>query len=82
MFSNWNGNIWTTAASSFKMKYCKIMRNDILLRNFIPCKSTTTVTNVDGDTVPADTKGLYDLVEGEFYTNKSGGKDFTAGPEV
>ena len=50
--------------------------------DFAPCYSTTTVTNVDNVQVQANTKGLYDLVEGKFYTNKGTGDDFIAGPEV
>ena len=58
--------------------------DDILLKDFIPCYSTTTVTNVDGEICEKGTAGLYDLVEGKFYTNK-GDKtkgDFICGPEV
>jgi len=47
----------------------------------IPCKSTTTVINANGGSVPANTKGLYDTVEGKFYTNQGTG-EFIAGPEV
>ena len=68
--------------SKFKMNYCKISNNDSLIRYFIPCYSTTNVTNVDGKSVTANTKGLYDLVEGTFYTNKGSGIDFTPGSEV
>ena len=83
LFTNWNGNNWTTAASSFKMQYCKIIKDGVLIRNLIPCKSTTTVANAYGIDVPANTKGLYDLVGGKFYTNQNtSGNDFTAGPDV
>lgn len=71
--------------ASFKMYYCKIKNDDALIRNFIPCKSTTTTTNANGIEVPENTKGLYDLVEGKFYTNSNtieGAVDFTSGPEV
>jgi len=71
--------------SKFKMNYCKISNNDSLIRYFIPCYSTTNVTNVDGKSVTANTKGLYDLVEGKFYTNANtavDAVDFIAGPEV
>ena len=49
--------------------------------NFIPCYSTTTVTDVDGTERPAGTVGLYDTVEGKFYTNQGTG-EFIAGPDV
>ncbi len=50
--------------------------------HFIPCYSTTTVTDANGTQKPANTKGLYDTVDGKFYTNQGGGADFTAGPNV
>lgn len=69
--------------STMRLYWCKLLDNGNINRNFIPCKSTTNVLNAEGNPVPADTKGLYDLVEGKFYTNKNtDGDDFTAGPEV
>jgi len=71
--------------SKFKMNYCKISNDDSLIHYFIPCYSITAITNADGNPVPADTKGLYDLVEGKFYTNANtavDAVDFIAGPEV
>lgn len=54
-----------------------------VIRDFIPCKSTMVVTNAYGDTVTANTKGFYDLVEGKFYTNKdNSGDDFTTESDV
>lgn len=65
------------------MYYCKIKNDDVLIRNFIPCKATTTTTNANDIEVPENTKGLYDLVEGKFYTNQNTiGDDFIAGPDV
>ena len=67
-----------------RINYSKIWDNENIIRNFIPCYSTTTVTNVDGEMCEKGTAGLYDLVEGKFYTNK-GDKtkgDFVCGPEV
>lgn len=71
----------TDHASSFKMDYCKIIRDNILIRYYVPCYSTTTVTNADNEQVPENTKGLYDLIEGKFYTNQGTG-DFIAGPDI
>ena len=65
----------------YKLFYCKIFYANNYLRNYVPCYSTTTVTNVDGVQVPANTKGLYDLVEGKFYTNQGTG-EFIAGLDV
>ena len=81
LFSNMNGNEWTTAASSFSMKYCKIIKDEVLIRNFVPCYCITTVTNIYGEQSPPGTKGIYDTVEGKFYTNQGTG-EFIAGPEV
>ena len=52
-----------------------------LIRNFIPCYSTTTVTDVDGIERPKDTIGLYDTVEGKFYVNQGSGT-FEKGNDV
>ena len=74
----------TAFSNHFQIYECKIYsdsENTNLIRNFIPCKSTTTVTNADGNQVPANTKGMYDTVEGKFYTNQGTG-EFIAGPEV
>ena len=68
--------------ASFKMNYCNISNNNTLIRNYIPCKSTITVTNVDGKQCSTGTIGLYDLVEGKFYTNQGNSDDFIAGPDV
>ena len=61
--------------------YCKLYEKDILQRDFIPCYCTTTVTDVKGNSCPAGTVGLYDMVTGEFYTNDGSGT-FIAGPEI
>ena len=69
----------------FKYFYFKIYDKDKnkVIRQLLPCYSTTTVTNADGINVPVNTKGLYDLVEGKFYTNQNtSGNDFTVGPDV
>ena len=69
--------------SMIKLYYCEMFDGNTRIREFIPCYTTKAVTNADGDTVPANTKGLYDIVEGKFYTNQNtNGNDFTAGPEV
>ncbi len=65
-----------------KVYSVKVYDGDVLVRNFIPCYSTTTVTDANGVQKPANTKGLYDRVEGKFYTNQGSGADFIAGPNV
>ena len=52
-----------------------------LIRNLIPCYSKTTVIDVDGIERPKGTVGMYDLVEGKFYTNQGTG-EFIKGPDV
>lgn len=52
-----------------KVYSCQIYDNDVLTRNFIPCKNSSGAI------------GLYDLVNSKFYNNAGTGA-FTAGPEV
>lgn len=69
--------------ASFNMYACEIKMNNVLIRKYIPCYCKEAVIDINGKTCPANTKGLYDLVEGKFYTNKdTRGIDFTPGPEV
>lgn len=72
-------------ASNFckeKVYSCKIYEGTTLVRDFVPCYSTTAVTNIEGKQCPSGTSGMYDMVEGKFYTNQGGGTDFIAGPNV
>lgn len=64
---NSGGSAW--AQISMKLYSCQIYDNGTLVRNFIPCSN------------PSGVVGLYDLVNGKFYTNAVSG-DFIAGPEV
>lgn len=58
--------------SSCKMYEAKVYTNDAIVRNFIPCYRKADNVN-----------GLYDLVEGEFYTNQATtGNDFVAGNDI
>lgn len=47
--------------------------NNQKIKNFIPCYTTTTVSDVNGYACPKDTIGMYDTVEGKFYTNQGTG---------
>ena len=67
--------------AKMKLYLCIILEKGISRRNFIPCYSTTTVTDVDGISRPKDTIGLYDTVEGKFYVNKGTGT-FLKGADV
>ena len=51
------------------------------MRDFIPCYSVENVIDAEGRQYPAGTVGLYDLVEGKFYTNKGSG-NFLTGLEI
>ena len=51
---------------SARVYSCKIYDNDTLIRDYIPCINSS------------ETSGLYDLVEGKFYTNAGTGT-FTTG---
>lgn len=55
--------------ASVKIYECKIWDNSTLVRDFIPCKNDSNVL------------GMYDKVNGVFYSN-SGTGDFIAGPEL
>lgn len=55
--------------ANLKMYGCKIYSNDVLVRDFIPCKNASGVA------------GMWDDANSKFYTNAGTGV-FTAGPEV
>lgn len=55
--------------ASLKMYGCKIYSNDVLVRDFIPCKN------------PSGVVGMWDDVNNTFYSNAGSGT-FTAGPEI
>lgn len=55
--------------ASLKMYGCKIYSNDVLVRDFIPCKNASGVV------------GMWDDVNNTFYSNAGSGT-FTAGPEA
>ena len=57
----------------YKLFYCKIFYANNYLRNYVPCYSTTTVADVDGEERSAGTVGLYDTVNGQFYANQGTG---------
>lgn len=57
------------SAASLKIYSCKIYNNGTLVRNFVPVKNSS------------GTLGLYDTVNGAFYTNAGSGT-FTAGADI
>ena len=70
-----NARIFDTAGGFSKNKlkgkvyYCKIWNGENLIRNFIPCKN------------PSNVAGMYDTVNGVFYTNAGTGS-FNTGSVV
>lgn len=58
------------AFSSMKVFNCKIYDNNVLIRDFIPCRNRTS-----------GVVGLYDLINGTFYTNK-GTSTFAIGADI
>ena len=66
--SNGSGGMDTRIAK-IKAKYWVIKDGDTLIRNYIPCISPTNVV------------GMYDTVEGKFYSSPNG-VAFVAGPVV
>lgn len=66
LFSTSTDNEIDSRKISGKLYSCKIYDNDVLVRDFVPCKN------------PSGVIGLYDVVNGEFYQNAGTGS-FTAG---
>lgn len=80
---NNNGSVYRLTKAN--LYSCKIYDNNVLIRNFVPCYSLTTVTNSKGVQVPSGTAGLYDTVNDVFYTNANTAANaaaFTVGPDV
>ena len=75
----YNGKIFQKNA--IKVYNLKIYNNEDIERNYIPCYSITPVIDVDGNECPSGTKGMYDTVEGKFYTNQGTG-EFIVGLDV
>lgn len=55
----------------YELKYYNM--NNVLVRNYIPCYATTTVTDVDEGEYSEGTIGMYDIVNDQFYVNKGSG---------
>ena len=82
VFKGRDGNGYGSPAKLrlFNMKIY-IYSQDKLVRDYIPCYSIVKVTDVNGKECPIGTIGMYDTVEGKFYTNQGTG-EFVTGPEV
>lgn len=62
-----NNTWYSQTGQSGKLYSCKILNNNNLIRNFIPCKNTSGIA------------GLWDTINKQFYASASI-VDFTAGP--
>lgn len=62
-----NNTWYSQTGQSGKLYSCKILNNNNLIRNFIPCKNTSGIA------------GLWDTINKQFYASASIA-DFTAGP--
>lgn len=69
LFTGNTGGTAGTPKAGTIIYYCKIYDNDVLARDFIPCKN------------PSGVIGLYDTVNSQFYSNAGTGT-FIAGPEI
>lgn len=68
--------------AKFRMSYCKIKNvKNQFIRYYIPCYSKTKIIDVNEREQPKGTIGIYDLVEGKFYTNQGTG-DFEKGNDI
>ena len=61
LFARRTGNNTAERRGNMQIYYCKIYDNNVLVRNFIPCKN------------PSNVAGMYDTVNGVFYTNAGTG---------
>ena len=83
LFTNSRKNYLTGRMANAKVFKASIYNNDILIREFIPCYATSKITNAYGEECEAGTVGMYETVEGKFYTDK-GDKtngEFIPGPD-
>ena len=64
-----NNTWYSQAGQSGKLYSCKILNNNNLIRNFIPCKNTSGIA------------GLWDTINKQFYASASIA-DFTAGSVI
>ena len=65
----------------YRFYSANFFNNNGKIRDFIPCYTTTTVTDINGKQCPSGTIGLYDTVEGKFYTNQGTG-EFLKGEDI
>ena len=80
MHDAYSGTPTVTCYTHAKLYSSQIYDNGTLVRDFIPCRTKTVVIDVEGNTCPKDTIGLYDTVNNDFYSPKGG--TLTAGSDV
>ena len=59
--------------SCSRIYFCEMKYKNNLTKNFIPCYSKTNVIDVNGKQCQKNAIGMYDTVEGKFYTNQGTG---------
>lgn len=70
LFGLKTNNYCDTKRFNGKIKYCRITTDDVLVRNFIPCYRKSD-----------NVAGMYDTVNGVFYTNASTTSSFLKGAD-
>ena len=60
--------------ASFKMYTCKIIDKNTVIRNYVPCCCSEIVNDAQNNPCAKGTIGLYDTIEGKFYTNQGTGE--------
>lgn len=79
LFCHHYGNTYTQIAAC-KMYHCNIWDKGVLVRQYVPVKTTVAVTNAYGASSSAGTVGMLDLMNNSFYPSKSS-TAFISGPE-
>ena len=74
LFAENNSHNGICSFSTAKIKEIKFYKNNSVFRDYIPCYTKTAVTDVNNDQCSSGTVGMYDIVEGKFYTNQGTGK--------
>ena len=78
---NIQGSTYNSYFSSSRIYKFEIYDKGNICLRLVPCYCTTKTTNKYGNECPVGTIGMYDLVEGKFYTNKGTG-EFLKGNDI
>ena len=80
LFCHHYSNTYTQIAAC-KMYHCNIWDKGVLIRQYVPVKTTSAVTNAYGTSSSVGTCGMLDLVNNSFYPSKTS-TGFTGSVEV